>query len=301
MAKGKSALIFEPNERVLCYHGPLLYEARCVEAKIDEGDGKGRYLIHYNGWNKSWDEWVDETRVLKWTDENLNTQKTLQNSASQSKKSKKKEPKKPATDEDTAKDSGKEKDSQKRPRKKAKLDGGVETEEEFMRRVEVKLPLPDDLRRLLVDDWDMVNNQKKLVKLPREPNVDKILKDYKVSKAKNPAFPEEIVGEVVDGLKTYFDHTLGTLLLFRFERPQYTAILEENKDKNMSDIYGAEHLLRLFVKLPMLLAHTNMEEESLKVLITHLQEFLKYLSKNATTLFMSEYEPASPEYCKTAN
>ena len=34
-----------------------------------------RYFIHYKGWNKNWDEWVPEARMLKFTDENVEHQK----------------------------------------------------------------------------------------------------------------------------------------------------------------------------------------------------------------------------------
>uniref|UniRef100_A0A8C4NGG3 Mortality factor 4 like 1 n=1 Tax=Eptatretus burgeri TaxID=7764 RepID=A0A8C4NGG3_EPTBU len=66
------------GERVLCFHGPLLYEAKCV--KILVKDKHIKYFVHYNGWNKNWDEWVPETRVLKYVDTNLQKQKDLQRS-----------------------------------------------------------------------------------------------------------------------------------------------------------------------------------------------------------------------------
>ena len=34
-----------------------------------------RYFIHYKGWNKNWDEWVPEARMLKFTDDNVEHQK----------------------------------------------------------------------------------------------------------------------------------------------------------------------------------------------------------------------------------
>ena len=51
---------FADNEKLLCYHGPLLYEAKCVKSKKDGNSFS--YFIHYQGWNKNWDEWVGETR-----------------------------------------------------------------------------------------------------------------------------------------------------------------------------------------------------------------------------------------------
>jgi mortality factor 4-like protein 1 len=52
--------------------------------------------------------------------------------------------------------------------------------------------------------------------------------------------------EVVAGLKLYFNRALGAMLLYRFERQQYTDLRKKFPKKEMSDIYGAEHLLRIF-------------------------------------------------------
>ena len=51
---------FADGEKLLCYHGPLLYEAKCVRSKKD--GGSYQYYVHYQGWNKNWDEWVGESR-----------------------------------------------------------------------------------------------------------------------------------------------------------------------------------------------------------------------------------------------
>ena len=57
---------------------------------------------------------------------------------------------------------------------------------------------------------------------------------------------DEIFQEVIAGIKTYFDKVLGNLLLYRFERQQYVDIRKKNNGKEDSEIYGGEHLLRLF-------------------------------------------------------
>lgn len=43
------------NLQVLCYHGPLLYEAKCVKSRKDTKSGNPgdfQYFVHYQGWNK---------------------------------------------------------------------------------------------------------------------------------------------------------------------------------------------------------------------------------------------------------
>lgn len=54
---------FEVGQRVFCYHGEVMYEARITNMSPSEKDGSMRYSIHYHGWNKNWDEWVPVERL----------------------------------------------------------------------------------------------------------------------------------------------------------------------------------------------------------------------------------------------
>lgn len=49
-----------------------------------------KYYIHYAGWSKNWDEWVGETRVLKYNDQNVQLQKEIQKKMESSTKNTKK-------------------------------------------------------------------------------------------------------------------------------------------------------------------------------------------------------------------
>lgn len=51
---------------------------------------------------------------------------------------------------------------------------------------------------------------------------------------------------IIEGIQTYFDRALGYILLYRMERKQYQEIKKKFEDKPLSEIYGAEHLARLF-------------------------------------------------------
>ncbi|KAK0316669.1 Esa1p-associated factor [Friedmanniomyces endolithicus] len=64
---------YSKDEKVLCFHHELLYEAKVVEAKVkDPNDKKDGYLyrVHYKGWKNTWDDWVPQERLRKFTDEN---------------------------------------------------------------------------------------------------------------------------------------------------------------------------------------------------------------------------------------
>ncbi|XP_028446101.1 mortality factor 4-like protein 1 isoform X1 [Perca flavescens] len=313
---------FQEGERVLCFHGPLLYEAKCV--KINIKDKLIKYFIHYSGWNKNWDEWVPESRVLKYVDSNLAKQKELQKAnqdhyvegkmrglapskkiaAVQQKnvdlKVKKAKQKTPGPGEGTS--SG---ETPQGPRKKrARVDPTVESEEMFTNRVEVKVKIPEELKPWLVDDWDLITRQKQLFHLPAKKNIETVLEDYanyKKSKANSDNNREFAVNEVVAGIREYFNVMLGTQLLYKFERPQYAEIMAEHPDMPMSQVYGAPHLLRLFVRIGGMLAYTPLDEKSLALLLSYLQDFLKYLVKNSSTLLSAtDYEVAPPEYHRKA-
>ena len=130
----------------------------------------------------------------------------------------------------------------------------IEKEEDYLKRHDVKIGIPDVLKALLVDDWENVTKNQQLVPLPKDPNVTQILQKYKASvPKKRPGSAEsDIFDEIIAGLKLYFDKSLGTILLYRFERQQFLEISKEHPNKEPSDIYGAEHLLRLCGKLPLL-------------------------------------------------
>jgi hypothetical protein len=70
--------------------------------------------------------------------------------------------------------------------------------------------------------------------------------------------PQVVLPTIVSGLQVYFDKALGSNLLYRFERPQYADIrkryvtgptVQVSQEREMSAIYGAEHLLRMIGSL----------------------------------------------------
>lgn len=54
-----SSLSYAVNEKVLCFHGPLLYEAKVLKAEnwttenTKNGSIGAQYFVHYKGWKQS--------------------------------------------------------------------------------------------------------------------------------------------------------------------------------------------------------------------------------------------------------
>ena len=135
-----------------------------------------------------------------------------------------------------------------------------------------------------------------LVQLPRQPSVTDILLRYEEADVDSGGL--DSTAEMASGLKTYFERALPAILLYKQERGQYANALEEGGQQSPSEVYGAEHLLRLFskrtrewvgsailgmglicwlaaVKLPDLLSSVPMEKETLTLLKHKLHHFLK--------------------------
>ncbi|XP_041934097.1 male-specific lethal 3 homolog isoform X4 [Alosa sapidissima] len=76
---------FHKGEKVLCFEpdpskAKVLYDAKVVDIilrKDDRGKRVPQYLIHFNGWNRSWDRWAAEDHVLRDSDENRTLQREL--------------------------------------------------------------------------------------------------------------------------------------------------------------------------------------------------------------------------------
>lgn len=131
-------------------------------------------------------------------------------------------------------------------------------EEDFVRRPSVRIIIPEPLKSILVDDWEKVTKEHRLVPLPSQKPVTKFLNEYYEHESINrrPGSPDaDILEEVIAGLKEYFNKALGRLLLYRFERQQYYTLFKqidaghgEHAGETLADVYGCEHLLRLFSK-----------------------------------------------------
>ncbi|XP_058221135.1 protein MRG1-like isoform X2 [Rhododendron vialii] len=255
---------FSQGEKVLAFFQNHVYPAKVQ--KVDVRLKEWRFYVHYLGWKKSWDEWVSMDRLMKFTEENVQKQVVFNKKKSTEKITK------------TGVARG----------KKRKIDSVEKEKDNLTPEKLLNILLPSTLKKQLVDDCEFITHLGKLVRLPRNPNVDDILKKYLDHRLKKDGAIADSIEEILNGLRCYFDKALPAMLLYKSERQQYQDATADHVSP--STVYGAEHLLRLFVKLPEMLYYANIEEETLKELQQKLLDFLKFLQKNQSSFFLSTYQ-----------
>ncbi|RBR10093.1 hypothetical protein FVER53590_04673 [Fusarium verticillioides] len=61
---------FSKDEKVLCFHMDMLYEAKIMDVQPGEKPSDGyKYKVHYKGWKNTWDDWVLVDRIRPFDDE----------------------------------------------------------------------------------------------------------------------------------------------------------------------------------------------------------------------------------------
>ncbi len=268
---------YEEGERVLCFQGPVIYEAKVLAVEFRREPGSGGqyyYQVHYLGWNKNWDEWVSRQRVLKYTPENLRKQALTKEEAKRA--------------EMAARASGAGDSTGGRTNKRRRTEGGI-NDDGYSNLLQFELPM--SLRRVLVNDWRYVTSRKKSYPLPRKHTMDRVLEEFLEAEEERADTSDaagvavDVMRGVCDGLMSYFNVACGRILLYRQERTQYGELVRKNPTVNKATVYGAEHLLRLLVKLSDLIAPLQMEPDTLTSTRLTVRALVRYLAQNAATLF----------------
>ncbi|TQD99254.1 hypothetical protein C1H46_015168 [Malus baccata] len=301
---------FAEGEKVIAFHNHRLYAAKVTNIRYKM---EWEFYVHYLGWSKNWDEWVGVDRLMKNTEENRKKQEAIKQKQGADKNAKLKHMSqtKPKSYHDIGCGSSgmshehkcytmkRWKESRcrsqykgygnfKTSRGKKRKNDSVNKDKDAIPMEDLLLQMPQPLKKQLVDDCEFITDLGKLVKLPRTPNVNDIFKKYLDYRSKKDSIKKaQSIEEILKGLCCYFDKALPAMLLYKNERQQYEKAITD--DISPSSVYGAEHLLRLFVKLPELLLDANIEEETLKVLQKKLVDFLKFLQKNQSEFFLSTY------------
>lgn len=171
----------------------------------------------------------------------------------------------------------------------------------------ITLHIPMKLKSILVDDWESITKEKKIIKLPCNRTVNSILDDYEAEQLSDPennslVFQSQL-NEYCQGLKLYFNETLPRLLLYRLERLQYDNYLKEHLKETMevSAVYGSVHLLRLISLLPELISTTTMDPQSCQLIIKQTENLLIWMVLHIDKLFDDKTVGSEEYYVNTSS
>ncbi|XP_046648959.1 male-specific lethal 3 homolog [Daphnia pulicaria] len=193
---------FSEGERVLCFEpdvtkARVLYDAKVLETQVKK-DAKGKksieYLIHFQGWNSSWDRYVAESFILQDIQEHRLLQKELADAARTILKETRRTTKqrigalrgadpKFRTDSESSSveegDSGTrssfEEDSTECENSSEPIDSQDSAANE---NTIVVFNIPDSIKQLLEEDGIKIKSRKKLLKLPCHVSVTTVLDGF---------------------------------------------------------------------------------------------------------------------------
>ncbi|KAI9223097.1 MRG-domain-containing protein [Blastocladiella britannica] len=294
------------KEKALCYEKVQIYEAKIHERRIGT-DGTPEYLVHYHGWNSKYDEWVKDERLLKDTPENreLAEQLRIQHGGAGRQRTSQLQARRGDGSGSNGSgivdlSPGAVPDRLSSKKEKGGSSRGKKAVDDTSFQPAIAIEFPALLKARLVDDWARIGNHQ-LVPLPCAPSVVDILRRYQEDLTAIGAFTE-VDAEILQSLITYFDRALGSLLLYRFERLQYQMLLRHFAKRPVSELYGGEHLLRLFVELPRLMTLSKVDEDTADLINKRFHDFLRWFDRHQAQLLLPEYENATSSYmnvCKS--
>ncbi|XP_068619470.1 MSL complex subunit 3 [Battus philenor] len=265
---------FSEGERVLCYEpdptkAKVLYDSKVLEV-IESKDKRGRrtveYLIHFQGWNSSWDRCVSEDFVLKDTEENRQLQRDLaeksqlqlgaylyrrerkkgSNTTTNSGHAKRTRHgfSDDGSSSSTQPDEGETGDTDSSSGSASSSSSQPHSPQASVHSGRAHIALPAALRDRLTFDYHLVVKRGRLSRLPASPCAAQILESFVKwfaragawhtarTRHEPPQRPDildvscrlNLVREVADGLRVYFDFILRGHLLYKQEMHQYYEI-----------------------------------------------------------------------------
>ena len=319
---GKS---FKVGDKVLGLWGYQLYDAEVLHTD----EVANQYFVHYLGWRTNWDEWLDASRVYPMNEasEQLRAELAAEFKAQRGSKKRKQAPDAlghgsnrssssssggngatvAASGGAQANGHGKvQRTLSKKAAEAAKqgrVDPALEVVENYSALYELsgELKLPMAVKMHLTRDWELITKHNKLLRLPRKPSVRSILADFVAHQREEKLGARDLLAfeEMCHGLSEYFERALGKALLYRFERVQYDRLrLEQGPGVKLGDTYGVEHLMRLVLKIPHLMAGTESTTAQIEAHMKRLQSLLQFIVKNKEkyVVMLDAYQDASDDY-----
>jgi mortality factor 4-like protein 1 len=264
-----------------------------------------QYLIHFPEFSKS--DWIDsalvvqdnkENRTLKaqmeQTKESHTTTTTTSSAASTRDKKVSEEKSSGASATKSSSSSTRKRKRTYQPKekknKRSRSDEDEqedeEEEEDEVVQTKIEIPLPSALKSVLLEDYKHCSDKKQEYPLPVSTSLDTLisnfithLKDQQQNTEETASDGElQIVESVLQGVKEYFNAVLRKALLYPCEKKSHDTYFK--KSNIPSNVYGLEHLLRFYVKLPQYLSRMKVGQEGCAVIKDKSVAFLEWLEKS---------------------
>ncbi|XP_037908917.1 male-specific lethal 3 homolog [Hermetia illucens] len=273
---------FSEGERVLCYEpdptkAKVLYDSKVlgvVETKDKRGKKIIQYMIHFQGWNSSWDRRVNSDFVLKDTEENRQLQRDLAEKAQlqlaaylyRREKRKRSRGSNSTRNRVSSEDGSSCSTFDRNEREDLMRDEGDSESSSIESGADedrLYLQVGEQLKQILDFDREMIVRRNKQHILPAELPAVTILENFvkhsalklvfspqtpnEGNRRRNPQQKREInfeklnqtvslLKEVADGLRIYLDFILKDHLLYNEEKEQGAYVLSEENLKNFTYI-----------------------------------------------------------------
>lgn len=266
------------------FNGPQLYACR-----VEQVEPRG-YFVHYEGWKKKWDDWVKPSEFLEDNEENRLRSEQIKSSLKRAKSSP------TAASSETKRQrpdlGGGEEDDQEQEQEEGAVreveafDLQQHEVEEVYSEQAMRALLPDELKALLIRDWENYMLNDKQISLPCPVSVKQILIHYAESKKLNQAGYLQFA----QALEIYFNRALPVVLLYKDED------VGEGEGE-FSERFGVEHLLRMCVRLNLMLA--GLDEVDGKQLCVKVSDLLKHIARKRKDYFTNTYVSRKPPAAAT--
>jgi len=287
----------------------VLYDSKVLKCRTNKANKTPEYLVHFYGWNSSWDRVVSEKHILKDDLENRQLQRQLAEEAAQGIKWKKvKLNKIPSIIKEVVL-SQEETESRESPDYYSS-DNSISSEpgvvittdpDNRMNEPFVWVPFPEEFKRILQTDRENISKGD-FYDLPVKVTVTKILNDFHEaveSKQVQDLLPNynrrhgvtraftqtnsrsfssmlQLVDEFTNSIVIYFNSICNTHLFYSEEEKRAFSSLGVTP----SDALGFIHLLRFLLVLPdFIKATTTMTKKNVTHLTSILENFYFFLKK----------------------
>jgi len=169
------------------------------------------------------------------------------------------------------------------------------------------LVLPLALKKIMVEEWEIITQCGMIHCLPSKVSVKDALNEYLSSKLQqlkerdkgeaeslNNDFetrekmdPKQEWRNMVDGILRFFDEGIPDRFLYPQELMQYDNL--PKNERRHCELFGCEFLLRMFVRLPSLMAE-QLSESKMRPILSKVNDLVRYLLKHQGALFLQSYQ-----------